>query len=92
MAAIGKFCIHYSKSMQDQILDRAAGNIRQVRLGYKEIESFFPNIGDRLVDRLLIVAAKAWESQTEICMVCPTRCLSEKFERAAMFDDPYYQE
>jgi hypothetical protein len=38
------------------------------------------------------VAAKAWDFQTEGCEVCPTRCISEKYERALMFDDPYYWE
>ncbi len=31
-----------------------------------------------LVDQLLTVAAKAWDSQMEACVNCPTRCISEK--------------
>jgi hypothetical protein len=75
--------------MKGQILDKLAGRIPQVRLGYEEIEAFFPEIGDRLVDQVLTVVAKAWDSQTEACVVCPTRCISERDERAPMFDDPY---
>lgn len=91
-AQIGEFCVHYAKRMKQQILDRVAGRIANVWLRYEEIEAFFPKVGDRLVDRLLMVAAKAWDSLTEACVVCPTRCISEKDERAPMFDDPYYRE
>lgn len=91
-AQIGRFCVHYAKNMRGQILDRIAGKIPHVRISYEKIEAFFPLIGDLLVDRILNVAAKAWDSQTEGCEVCPTRCISEKDERALMFDDPYYWE
>ena len=87
-----EFCVHYAKHMKGEILAKLAGRTPQVRIGYQEIEAFFPEIGDRLVDQLLTVAAKAWDSQTEACVVCPTRCISEKDERALMFDDPYYWE
>jgi hypothetical protein len=76
--------------MKKVILDKLEGRITNVRLGYEAIEEFFPDIGDRLVDKLLTIAAKAWDSQTEVCVVCPTRCISERNERASMFDDPYY--
>lgn len=89
---IGDFCVHYAKHMKQEILDKLAGRVANVRLGYEGIEAFFPKIGDRLVDWLLTVAAKAWDSQTEACVVCPTRCISEKDERAPMFEDPYYWE
>ena len=87
---IGDFCVHYAKHMKKQIIDKLEGRISQVCIGYKEIETFLPEIGDRLVDQLLTVILKAWDSQTEACVVCPTRCISERDERAPMFDDPYY--
>jgi|GEM_PF-1135630 len=87
---IGDFCVHYAKHMKGQILNKLAGRIPRVRIGYEEIEAFFPEIGDRLVDQVLTVVAKAWDSQTEACVACPTRCISERDQRAPMFDDPYY--
>jgi hypothetical protein len=86
------FCVHYAKHMKKEILDKLAGRTTSVGLGYLEIERFFPQIGDRLVDKLLTVVGKAWESQTGACVVCPTRCISERDERAPMFDDPVYWE
>ena len=86
---IVRFCVYYSKQMKGQILDRVSGKIPGVRLSYEEIERFFPSIGDRPVDRLLTMAAKAWDSLTEMCVVCPTRCISERNEMVSMFSDPF---
>ena len=90
--AIAKFCVHYAKHMKPQILDRVSGRTENVNIGYEEIEAYFPGIGDRLVDRILMRAAEAWNSQTEACVVCITRCISERDQRAPMFDDPDYWE
>ena len=89
---IGEFCVHYAKHMKGQILDKLAGRILQVRIGYEEIEAFFPEVGDRLTDQVLTVLARAWDSQMDACVACPTRCISERDQRAPMFDDPYYWE
>jgi hypothetical protein len=86
--ALAGFCVHYAKSMKGQILARVSGQTDNVRIGYEEIETYFTKIGDYLVDQLLTVAAEAWESQTAACACCPTRCISERDERASMFDDP----
>jgi hypothetical protein len=91
-ARIGDFCVHYAKRMKAQILDRLSGRIPQVRIGYEEIERSLPEIDDRLVDQLLTILAKAWDSQMEACVACPTRCISERDERAPMFEDPFYWE
>lgn len=91
-ARIGDLCVHYSKQMKQQILDKVEGRIPEIRIGYEPIESFLPEIGDRLVDQLLTVFAEAWKSQTDMCAICPTRCISERNRRAPMFDEPFYWE
>ena len=78
--------------MKGPILDQLSGRTQNAYIGYEEIERFFPKIGDVLVDRLLTIVAKAWDSQLEMCVICPTRCISEKEAKAPMFDDPYYWE
>jgi predicted GNAT family acetyltransferase len=87
---VAAFCVRYAKHMKAEILDRVSGKTENVRMGYEPIEAYFPTIGDALVDRLLTKAAEAWDSQTEVCVVCPARCISEKEQRATMFDDPCY--
>lgn len=89
---VAKFCIHYAKHMKKPIRDKITGLSEKLTLSYHEIEKFFPFIGDRLVDRLLTIAGKAWDSQTELCVCCPIRCISEKDKIAPMFDDPFYWE
>ena len=86
---IARFCIYYSKQMKGQILDRVSGKIPAVRMSYEEIGMFFPSLDDRLVDRLLTMAGKAWDSLLEMCVICPTRCISERNEMAPRFSDPF---
>jgi hypothetical protein len=88
--ALAAFCIHYSKSMKPQILRQVAGNQSNIQLSYLPIERYFPSLSDRLVDDLLTAVGAAWTQQTDMCVVCPTRCISEKDRRADMFDDPDY--
>jgi hypothetical protein len=85
---IGGLCVHYAKKMKPQILEQVAGRIKAVRIGYEEIERFLSAADDELVDRLLTHAAEAWNTLTEGCGECPTRCISERDQRAPMFDDP----
>ena len=88
--AIATFCIHYAKQMKSQVLDRVAGTIPNVCIGYEEIEALLPAVGDRLVDQILTKAADAWDSQVDACCTCATRCISEKDQRCTLFDDPDY--
>ena len=87
---IGRFCIHYAKHMKSPILDRVSNTTSNIRISYEPIEAFFPKLNDRLVDRLLTVIGKAWKSQTDLCVACPIRCISEKDEKTPMFDDQSY--
>jgi hypothetical protein len=86
---IARFCIYFSKQMKGQILDRVSAKLPAVRMSYEEIEMFFPSLDDRLVDGLLTMAGKAWDSLLEMCVICPTRCISERNEIAPMFSDPF---
>ena len=72
------FCIQHSKFMKEQVLLQLAGKIPNVGINYIEIEKLLPCADDKLVDDILLVSAEAWDSQTEGCCSCPTRCISEK--------------
>ncbi len=89
---IAEFCIYYSKHMKDEIFNKLSGRIDNVSLSYHAIEDFFPFLNDKLVDDLLTSAFDAWDSLTSMCVKCPTRCISEKDNKATMFDDPMYYE
>ena len=87
---IAKFCVHYAKQMEGPIIDKLSGRAPNMVLSYEPIEEFFPELNDKLVDKLLAIVSKAWEGMLEMCEKCPTRCISEKEKRAPMFDDPSY--
>lgn len=89
---IAALCIHYAKHMKQEILDRLSRKTDVISHSYEPIEAFLPSLPDKLVDNLLSVASDAWETITDRCSICPTRCISEKDKRAPMFDDPFYYE
>jgi hypothetical protein len=89
---IAQFCIHYARQMERPILDKNSGEVADMVLSYHPIEDFFPFAGDKLVGDFLTVVGEAWEGLLEMCGRCPTRCISEKEEKAPMFDDPSYYE
>jgi hypothetical protein len=89
-AAVAQFCVGYAKSLRQPILDRLAGKTAGVMLSYHEIERLLPQIDDRLLDDMLTAAATAWESLLELCVCCPSRCMTEKELLSPMFDDPFY--
>jgi hypothetical protein len=91
-ADIARFCIHYSKTMKEQILRMSAGEFRAVHLSPHPIKRFFPSLNDKLVNDLLNAAHSARDELTQICVVCPVKCISDKNGRAKMFDDPDYYE
>ena len=87
---LANFCIFYSKNMKPQILKCVAGKQENIHLSYLPIEQYFSSLNDKLVDDLLTVVENAWKNITDMCVVCPTRCISEKDRKADMFDDPAY--
>ncbi len=89
--AIAEFSIYYSKAMKEIILQKLNGKIKTVIHSYEPIESYFPKLNDRMVNKMLDVMVKAWEEQLDVCINCPTRCLSEKEKYCPMFDNDFYK-
>lgn len=89
---IAELCAHFALSMKGKILDKLSGKTENVSISYHAIEEYLPNLSDKLVDNLLTAAFAAWDSITSMCVNCPTRCISEKDQKAPMFDDPIYYE
>ena len=90
--ALAAFCIYYSKKMKSNILQQVEGRQENIHHSYLTIEQYFSFLSDRLIDDLLTAVGNAWDEQTDMCVVCPTRCISEKDRRADMFDDPDYDD
>ena len=84
---IADFSIYLSKRMKDIILEKLSGRIDKVYFSCELVESYFPKLNDRLVNKLLDVISKAWYKQLDFCVVCPTRCITEKDVYCTMFDE-----
>jgi hypothetical protein len=89
---IVEFCIHYGKTMKRQILDTLSGKQEFIILERFPIENVLSSLSEELIDELLEVTAKAWQQHTDLCVTCPTRCISERDRYAEMFDDPEYHD
>ncbi len=89
--AIAEFSIYYSKAMKEIILQKLNGKIKTVIHSYEPIESYFPKINDKMVNKMLDVIAKAWDEQLSVCVHCPNRCISEKDVYCTMFDNDHYK-
>ncbi|MDO8872462.1 MAG: hypothetical protein Q7V05_07005 [Methanoregula sp.] len=81
------FSIYFSKNMQNIILQKLAGKIDTVYISPEMIESYFPDISDKLGNKMLDAILKAWDEQLSFCETCPTRCISEKEVYCTMFDE-----
>lgn len=88
--ALAKFSVYFSKSMKDVILQKLSGKIDAVYFSYKMIDSYFPNLSDRVANKMLDIISKAWDEQLGWCVGCPTRCISEKDSYCTIFDEVPY--
>ncbi|KAF5433884.1 hypothetical protein C5S39_00690 [Candidatus Methanophagaceae archaeon] len=85
--ALAEFSIYISKEMKDIILQKLSSRIEVVHLSYEMIESYFPNLNDRMVNKMLDVISKTWDKSLSFCEVCPSRCISEKDAYCTLFND-----
>ncbi len=47
--------------MKDIILQKLSSRIEVVHLSYEMIESYFPKLNDRMVNKMLDVISKTWD-------------------------------
>ena len=85
--ALAQVSIKISKKMKGIILEKLSGEIEKAFFSYEIIESYFPNFGDELVNKMLDAISQAWDELISACRVCPTRCIIEKDAFCTMFDD-----
>ncbi|MFH1126702.1 MAG: hypothetical protein ABIG84_06285 [archaeon] len=81
------FSVHLSRKMKIEILKKLSGQIKNVCISYEMIESCFPGIDDRLLDQMLDAVSSAWDRHMDTCVICPTRCISERNIHCTMFND-----
>jgi len=84
---LADFSICTSKKLKDAILRQLSGKDKNVCISYELIESYFPNLDYRLINKMVDVISEAWDENLSFCEVCPNRCISEKDEYCPLFDD-----
>jgi len=86
---LADFSIYYAKGMKDVVLLQLSGKIEKVCILYEPIESYFPDIGDEMINKMTDVISEAWDEMLSFCEVCPNRCISEKDAFCTLFDDKH---
>jgi hypothetical protein len=84
--SIVAFCVHFSKAMKRSIYDQLEGRTEATVIDEAYVEEFYPGNTVKETNRLVNVAAAAWEELLDVCVACPTRCISEKDAKCYMFD------
>ena len=80
------YCVYFSKAIKRSIYERLSG-ITEITTFYEEyVEHYYPKMKKPEIKRLLTTAAEAWDELLAVCEVCPTRCISEMYERCILFD------
>ncbi len=87
-----KSCIKLAKLMQEVVLMRLRNEIPEMEISYVEAEEAFPDLDDETIDILLNYILKAWDNLLDVCVSCPTACVSNKDSYCTMFNDEFYYE
>ena len=83
---IVEYCVYFSKAIKESIYERLSG-ITEVTIFYEEyVEDYYPKMKRSEIMQLLKAATEAWDELLAVCEVCPTRCISEMYERCILFD------
>jgi hypothetical protein len=80
-------CQQMSLAMKEPILAKLSGKAEAVHINYTIVEAAFPKLSDRQVDKILDAVTRAYDTLTKGCVMCPTRCISEKDEECVLFLD-----
>ncbi|RKX69400.1 hypothetical protein DRP53_08325 [candidate division WOR-3 bacterium] len=88
--SLAEFSIYIAKKMKEIILQKLSGKIEMVYISYEMVESYFPNLRDSVVNKMLDAISKAWDELISFCERCPTQCISEKDAYCTMFDEGPY--
>ena len=84
---LADFSIYFARRMKEIILQKLSGDIVVVYFSYDLVEAYFPYLSGRMINKVLHALEEAWDEQLSICVVCPTRCVTEKDEYCTMFDE-----
>lgn len=80
-------CIKLAVLLQSLILKKLRNEIPEMKITYSEVEKAFPKLNDQTIDQLLTCTAEAWGNLLDVCVSCPSACISNKDEYCEMFGE-----
>jgi uncharacterized Fe-S radical SAM superfamily protein PflX len=83
---IVKYCVYFSKAIKRSIHERINGLTEETTFYEEYVEWFYPKMKRRERMLLMDAAGAAWDELLSVCEVCPSRCISEMYEKCIMFD------
>jgi hypothetical protein len=84
---LAEFSIYISAKMKDIIIQKLSGRIDKIYFSCEMVESYFPNLDDEFINKMLDSISKTWDEQLSFCETCLTRCISERDAYCTMFND-----
>ena len=85
-------CIRLAKLLQSVVLRKLRNEIPEMQINHSEVEVAFPKLDDKITDELLSCTANAWGNLLDVCVSCPSACVSNRNDYCKMFDDELYYE
>ncbi len=85
--ALNTSCIRLATLLQGVILKKLRNDIPEMQINYTEVEVAFPGLSDKIINELLDCTVTAWGNLLNICVSCPSACISHKNDYCNMFDD-----
>jgi hypothetical protein len=83
---IADFCAYFAKRIKRSILDKTDRGTTGVQIEEAFIRDYYHMITRGESNAILEVAGNSYSDLLETCVVCPVRCLEEKFMYCEMFD------
>lgn len=83
---VAEFCAYFSKRMKKSVEDKLS-DVTDATILDEDYISDYCHMNTHSENlALLAVGEKAWDEHTSACVICPTRCISERYAQCVFFD------
>jgi hypothetical protein len=81
------FCVYFAKEIKKSIYEKLGRLVDKTTIYEEYVEKYYPQNNSGENSLLLNAAAQAWDELLGNCIHCPTRCISEMYEKCIFFDE-----
>lgn len=83
---VASFCAYFAKRMKEAVTKKLAGVTDATEADEEYVSDYCHTNTRRQNVAIIEVAGEAWERLLSVCVTCPTRCISERFDYCEFFD------